>query len=154
MPEISKCCWCDIFTLFLLIVRGKRGTTSHSSYSLYTVMYINIYDQPVHPSDSQHRGAHKKGADEISTMTTRTAAPAMAAAPQGTSQGPILIDTQHDNMVHDAQLDYYGCKLATSSSGKRYHVFNACLSLLFTLTYSHFSSRSHNQDLQCSRIVS
>jgi NifU-like protein involved in Fe-S cluster formation len=53
-------------------------------------------------------------------MTTRTAAPAMAAAPQeGTSQGTVLIDTQHDNMVHDAQLDYYGCKLATSSSGKR-----------------------------------
>lgn len=50
MPEISKCCWCDIFTLFLLIVRGKRGTTSHSSYSLYSVMNISIYDQPVPPS--------------------------------------------------------------------------------------------------------
>jgi protein transport protein SEC13 len=32
--------------------------------------------------------------------------------------GPIYIDTQHDDMVHDAQLDYYGCKLATCSSGK------------------------------------
>ena len=31
--------------------------------------------------------------------------------------GPIVIDTQHDDMVHDAQLDYYGTKLATSSSG-------------------------------------
>jgi hypothetical protein len=30
---------------------------------------------------------------------------------------PLYIDTQHDDMVHDAQLDYYGCKLATSSSG-------------------------------------
>ena len=34
------------------------------------------------------------------------------------SNGPIYVDTQHDDMVHDAQLDYYGCKLATSSSGK------------------------------------
>ena len=30
---------------------------------------------------------------------------------------PIYVDTQHDDMVHDAQLDYYGTKLATSSSG-------------------------------------
>ena len=31
---------------------------------------------------------------------------------------PLSIDTQHDDMVHDAQLDYYGVKLATCSSGK------------------------------------
>jgi hypothetical protein len=49
---------------------------------------------------------------------TSTASSAVAATPQGAPQGPIYIDTQHDNMVHDAQLDYYGCKLATSSSGK------------------------------------
>jgi protein transport protein SEC13 len=32
--------------------------------------------------------------------------------------GPIFVDTQHEDLVHDAQLDYYGSKLATSSSGK------------------------------------
>ena len=37
---------------------------------------------------------------------------------QQQQQGPIFVDTQHDDMVHDAQLDYYGCKLATSSSGR------------------------------------
>ena len=31
--------------------------------------------------------------------------------------GPIYVDTQHEDLVHDAQLDYYGCKLATTSSG-------------------------------------
>lgn len=31
---------------------------------------------------------------------------------------PIYVDTQHDDMVHDAQLDYYGTKLATGSSGE------------------------------------
>ena len=31
---------------------------------------------------------------------------------------PISIDTQHDDMIHDAQFDYYGCKLATCSSGE------------------------------------
>jgi hypothetical protein len=41
------------------------------------------------------------------------------AVPNASSSqnGPICVETQHDDMVHDAQLDYYGCKLATSSSG-------------------------------------
>ncbi len=36
---------------------------------------------------------------------------------QGTP-APIYVDTQHEDLVHDAQLDYYGCKLATASSGE------------------------------------
>eukprot|EP00986_Skeletonema_menzelii_P011232 scaffold5705_cov132-Skeletonema_menzelii.AAC.3 len=41
------------------------------------------------------------------------------AAPTDQSKAqPIYVDTQHDDMVHDAQLDYYGTKLATSSSGE------------------------------------
>ena len=47
-------------------------------------------------------------------MTT----PATAAPASSNSKGPIYIDTQHDDMIHDAQMDYYGTKLATSSSGK------------------------------------
>ena len=50
----------------------------------------------------------------MATTTSNTmAAPSIDAPP-----GPLYIDTQHDDMVHDAQLDYYGCKLATSSSGR------------------------------------
>lgn len=37
--------------------------------------------------------------------------------PSSESQPLYTIDTQHDDMIHDAQLDYYGCKLATCSSG-------------------------------------
>lgn len=37
---------------------------------------------------------------------------------------PVSIDTQHNDMVHDAQLDYYGIKLATCSSDKTVKVFN------------------------------
>ena len=52
-------------------------------------------------------------------MTMATAAANTAAAPTAEAPpGPLYIDTQHDDMVHDAQLDYYGCKLATSSSGE------------------------------------
>lgn len=44
-------------------------------------------------------------------------ASAMTPALQEGTPGPIYVDTQHEDLVHDAQLDYYGCKLATSSSG-------------------------------------
>lgn len=53
------------------------------------------------------------------SMTMATAASNTMAAPTADAPpGPLYIDTQHDDMVHDAQLDYYGCKLATSSSGR------------------------------------
>ena len=54
------------------------------------------------------------------TMATTTQAAQQPTATNGVAPSnnePIYIDTQHDDMVHDAQLDYYGCKLATSSSG-------------------------------------
>jgi len=43
---------------------------------------------------------------------------------QQQQQGPIFVDTQHDDMVHDAQLDYYGCKLATSSSDRTVKIYD------------------------------
>mmetsp|Transcript_9162 Transcript_9162/g.14214 ORF Transcript_9162/g.14214 Transcript_9162/m.14214 type:complete len:316 (-) Transcript_9162:120-1067(-) len=51
-------------------------------------------------------------------------AAATAMTQPGTSDGTILVDTQHDDMVHDAQLDYYGCKLATSSSDKTVKIYD------------------------------
>lgn len=43
---------------------------------------------------------------------------------QEDSNGPIYVDTQHEDLVHDAQLDYYGCKLATSSSDRTIKIYN------------------------------
>lgn len=31
--------------------------------------------------------------------------------------GPMYVDTQHEDLVHDAQMDFYGTRLATCSSG-------------------------------------
>jgi protein transport protein SEC13 len=49
---------------------------------------------------------------------------------------PISIDTQHEDLVHDAQMDYYGAKLATCSSDrtiKIYNVFESSYELAATL---------------------
>lgn len=49
--------------------------------------------------------------------------------PLDAAPGPIYVDTQHEDLVHDAQMDYYGSKLATCSSGtleifeKQFHFF-------------------------------
>jgi hypothetical protein len=52
------------------------------------------------------------------TTSSSAAAPApFAAASNMGLPGPISIDTQHEDFVHDAQMDYYGSKLATCSSG-------------------------------------
>ena len=52
------------------------------------------------------------------TMTTSLpAASVVDSEPQQQPPAPIYVDTQHDDMIHDAQLDYYGTKLATGSSG-------------------------------------
>lgn len=41
---------------------------------------------------------------------------------QDVPQAPIYVDTQHEDMVHDAQPDFYGAKLATASSGTSHWV--------------------------------
>lgn len=59
----------------------------------------------------------------------------MADGPTG--PGEVSVDTQHDDMVHDAQLDYYGRKLATCSSDRTIKIFENTddrLTLLATLT--------------------
>jgi protein transport protein SEC13 len=37
--------------------------------------------------------------------------------PLDAAPGPLYVDTQHEDLVHDAQVDFYGSKLATCSSG-------------------------------------
>lgn len=51
---------------------------------------------------------------QLEEMATAAAAP----TPQEPPPGPIYVDTQHEDLVHDAQMDYYGAKLATCSSGR------------------------------------
>ena len=68
----------------------------------------------VHGADNARFAQRRK----LLTMAAQYAQQAPVGTQQEAPQGPIFVDTQHDDMVHDAQLDYYGCKLATSSSGE------------------------------------
>jgi hypothetical protein len=52
----------------------------------------------------------------MATMATTTATAVTAAAVEA-PPGPIYVDTQHEDLVHDTRMDYYGAKLATCSSG-------------------------------------
>lgn len=47
----------------------------------------------------------------------QVAQPQQEQYPQDAVAGPMYIDTQHQDFVHDAQMDFYGSKLATCSSG-------------------------------------
>jgi hypothetical protein len=48
-------------------------------------------------------------------MATQAVAPAQETVAPADNR--IYIDTQHEDLVHDAQMDFYGSKLATCSSG-------------------------------------
>lgn len=73
------------------------------------------------------------------SLTTTSHPPPAAVAvveePQQPQQppAPIYIDTQHDDMIHDVQLDYYGTKLATGSSGACVCVY--CLLYITVVNY-------------------
>ncbi|PWN50591.1 protein transport protein SEC13 [Violaceomyces palustris] len=49
---------------------------------------------------------------------------ATAASLPSTSERPKNIETQHDDMIHDAQLDFYGKRLATCSSDRTVKIFD------------------------------
>ncbi|KAJ1971851.1 GTPase-activating protein S13 [Dimargaris verticillata] len=46
----------------------------------------------------------------------------VAAAPAATNSSAF--DTQHQDMIHDAQMDYYGKRLATCSSDRTIRIFD------------------------------
>ncbi|GAC72365.1 vesicle coat complex COPII, subunit SEC13 [Moesziomyces antarcticus T-34] len=54
----------------------------------------------------------------MATLTSSSAALALSA------ERPKNVETQHEDMVHDAQLDFYGKRLATCSSDRTVKVFD------------------------------
>ena len=70
------------------------------------------------PTASSYGGGGISGVSAGVTQQSLTmTASVVDNEPQQQPPTPIYVDTQHDDMIHDAQLDYYGTKLATGSSG-------------------------------------
>jgi hypothetical protein len=72
--------------------------------------------------------------------------PPSTAQPPAAAAAPLYIDTQHEDLVHDAQMDFYGSKLATCSSG-RWYIYDSivicccfafALDALLTVLVVHF----------------
>lgn len=55
------------------------------------------------------------------------------------NNGPLVIDTQHEDMVHDSQLNYYGTTLATASSDRTVKIYEV------GATYQHTGTISGHQ---------
>lgn len=87
------------------------------------------YQQQPHLTHQQQMQQQQQPGDVMNPTAPTGATPTNAVAnivePENENQSSkeaqqqqtIYVDTQHDDMVHDAQLDYYGTKLATCSSG-------------------------------------
>jgi hypothetical protein len=91
-------------------------------------------------SQQQQQSSYGGGVGGMMTTTPQFPAPAAAIVdePQQVQvqpPAPIYIDTQHDDMIHDAQLDYYGTKLATGSSGTYSTANCVCVSLCVFSVY-------------------
>jgi hypothetical protein len=91
----------------------SNQSSSSSSTAVFSSLLARIAAGWLRP----HR--NNIGSSFATMATTASGQGAVAPATQQTPPGPIYVDTQHEDLVHDAQLDYYGCKLATSSSGKQ-----------------------------------
>ena len=87
----------------------------------------------------------------MATMATTTAHAPVAVATEAVEvpPGPIYVDTQHEDLVHDTRMDYYGAKLATCSSGTFIFCMACCVLLALLLVKvpifsSHSLSTSHS----------
>ena len=61
-----------------------------------------------------------------------------ATAPVDAPPGPIYVDTQHEDLVHDAQMDFYGSKLATCSSGESFYLSSVCMLSVYCMGLLHY----------------
>ena len=102
-----------------------------------------------------HRNSSDKSTrTSILKMATTASEPTGTATAVDAAPGPIYIDTQHEDTVHDTQLDYYGSKLATCSSGTfvllivDLPVFQKKIMLTSQLDIIFLANRPHCQNLQ------
>lgn len=88
-----------------------------------------FFPPPPPPSILDFAVRQASTAGPISSSVAGNAAPGAPSTAGGAATGPgnstgNPIETAHEDMIHDAQLDYYGKRLATCSSDRTVRVFN------------------------------
>lgn len=69
------------------------------------------------PVASSAAAVHDPSMSHNTTSGTIDATASTAAAATVTTTPSLAIETQHEDIIHDMQMDFYGSKLATCSSG-------------------------------------
>ncbi|KAL7474967.1 hypothetical protein ACHAW6_000904 [Cyclotella cf. meneghiniana] len=81
--------------------------------------------QPQYPQQTVQQGYGSQTQYQVPQQQTQQPQQQPAVvAPVEDKMAPIYVDTQHDDMVHDAQLDFYGTKLATCSSDRTIKIYD------------------------------
>ncbi|GAB5036639.1 sec13-related protein [Nannochloropsis oceanica] len=80
--------------------------------------YAPLQQQPQQPQQPQQQAYQPAQLQQQEVSQQASLPPALPAKMTPGPGGDVSLDTQHEDMVHDAQLDYYGKKLATCSSDR------------------------------------
>ncbi|RLN26740.1 hypothetical protein BBJ28_00006790 [Nothophytophthora sp. Chile5] len=127
------CLWTVLFLAWVLIFQLNWKSWGWESI----IMVVPDEDVDVgcvaHPGVNPNFGRHQicslprrnflKAANEAADRFPRSCTRGLLLS--AAMSAPILsIDTQHEDMIHDAQLDYYGKRLATCSSDRTIKVYD------------------------------
>lgn len=118
---LENSCYCYILLLYCDCFSGSERLT-------LTTRKIGSSD-----GISSHHNRTGDAFDHVATLTHTPTTISLflalrfkMAVPNGSASAtdPIPIETAHEDMIHDAQLDYYGKRLATCSSDRTVKVFD------------------------------
>jgi WD40 repeat protein len=112
----SNASWCTpcVLTLPLLKLITELLQVAGNAGSLYQQL---VYCRRSAATLLLHQGFIRVGSKSFLAVLSRSLRAGTMAA------GPVTFDSGHADMVHDAQLDYYGRRLATCSSDRTIKIF-------------------------------
>ncbi|KFZ03626.1 hypothetical protein V501_09337, partial [Pseudogymnoascus sp. VKM F-4519 (FW-2642)] len=78
--------------------------------------------QPTQPQEQGHDRTHK-GFKHSPATASQLPQLLFPGAPNFVNMAQVITNSGHDDMIHDAVLDYYGRRLATCSSDRTVKIF-------------------------------
>lgn len=108
-----------IHTRFLHLIAVDPYHHRHLTYTRLRVSCLHKHSVSGTTLFKSFQTSRRTGSQlKMATITSASAGLSLSA------ERPKNIETQHEDMVHDAQLDFYGKRLATCSSDRTVKVFD------------------------------